>query len=286
VPKVLKLVSFVALVAALLAPAAAAHAAPNAYVAYASGGQIQIGTVDLGAGAPSVVNIGSTGRTAGVSSITGVALSPSGALYGVDSGLDDLVTIDPSNGSITASVDLDIDVAGASITVTSDGVIWLVNGNSLRTVDPTTGATTQVTTLPAGMFGLASRCLDTQGTNEIWMVDSGDQQVYRYTIATKTATALPQTLGLPKVNGPALGFDADGTLWGLHVNIVKPVVITVDTTTGVATNVGNSGPWSAYGLAIVPTTCPQPPEPPQPPPDAGSGSSAATPVSTTPNFTG
>jgi len=282
VPKLLKVLSFAAIVAALLVPATAAHAAPDAYVAYASGGEIQIGTVDLGAGAPSVVNVGSTGRTAGISSITGVALSPSGTLYGVDSGLDDFVTIDRNDGSILASADLDIDVAGASITVTSNGVIWLVNGNSLRTVNPATGATTPVTTLPAGMFGLASRCIDPQGTNEIFMVDSEHQQVYRYSVAANTATALPQTLGLPKINGPALGFDADGTLWGLHVNIVKPVVITVDSTTGVATNVGDSGPWSAYGLAIVPTTCPSAPEPPSPPSDG----TAASPVAVTPNFTG
>jgi hypothetical protein len=162
----------------------------------------------------------------------------------------------------------------------------LVNGNSLRTVNPATGATAPVTTLPAGMFGLASRCIDPQGTNEIFMVDSEHQQVYRYSVAANTATALPQTLGLPKINGPALGFDADGTLWGLHVNIVKPVVITVDTTTGAATNVGNFGPYSAYGLAIVPATCPAAPGPPDGGgSDTGSGG-AATPVSTTPNFTG
>ena len=81
-------------------------------------------------------------------------------MYGIDTSTDSLLTINPSNGSVTATVALDYDAAnelGMDFDETSGTPILYVttynNGSGhdeLRIIDTTTGTTTWVGDFPAG----------------------------------------------------------------------------------------------------------------------------------------
>jgi hypothetical protein len=276
-----KVLCAVALSLVLLVPASVAYATPTGYVAYETE-TVQIGTVDVGAGAPSVTNVGSTGVSATGASVTGVGLAPSGVLYLTEGEGDRLLTVDPATGALIDSVDLDFSASNSQPVITSDGTVYVFNGGALTEVDLETGHGTLRAEFPAGVTGGAARCIDSSGTNELFAFASGPKQLYRVSLPSFTITPLPQALGSITVNSTKIAFDASGTLWGMNVAASPPTIMTIDTTTGVGTAVGAGGVTGYYGLAIAAASCPS--APPSPP-DGGDGT-GAPPVVVTPNFTG
>jgi hypothetical protein len=251
--------------AAVLVPVAPANAAPIAYVMYEANGNVNLGTVDLGAGGPAVTFVGDTGRDVGTSFIAGIALAPSGQLVAIDSEADELLTLNPSTGAVIDSVALSLDVENASPAVTSDGRVLMAYGGDLWEIEPDTGEATSLVGDFVSVNSVATRCVDAAGTNEAFVWSSFETRLYHVDLATLVATPLPNPVGVP-VNSSRIAFDTEGTLWALNYAVVTPQVFTIDTTTGVGTTVGNVSTKNFLGLAITPTTCPAAPQPPVDPP--------------------
>jgi hypothetical protein len=93
----------------------------------------------------------------GTSDVSGLAFSPDGTLYALDTGADVLRTIDPLDAATLASVPLSQPLgAVAGMDFDADGTLWVADGgtggtNSLYTLDPDSGALTTI-----GPLGLAS----------------------------------------------------------------------------------------------------------------------------------
>lgn len=286
-----------ALMAAVaILPIGPAAAAPNAFVAYASGGFVRIGTVDLGGGG-AITDVGSTGLASTTSSVTGLALSPSGQLWGIDDFApnNNLHRFNTTNGA----VEFTVAITGATpsnvgMTFTSDGRLFVGSGNQLLQLNTTTGATTSVLTAPfaSGVTGIAARCIDTAGTNQIFAIAAGapgGAALYRadpqgappYTATTVGLLGA----GAPVLNSPKLGFDSGGTLWGL--NVTNGFIMTLNPTTGAATT-GATVTGQGFGLAIAPTVCPAAPVTTTTTTPAATTTTApaASPLSVSPRFAG
>jgi hypothetical protein len=277
-----------ALVAALILAAPVALAdpvGPVATVAFESAGEVHLGTVDLGAGAPSITHLGSTGLPAATTELTGITAVEFPQIpadyWAVDTAGQRLVKIAASDIKAVTFVPLDVNAPEMSIAIGAAGS-YIATGNQLRLVDQSTGETTVLATFPDAISGIAATCFPESDGRlaAIYAVAPATQQVYRVDPPSYTVTALPQKLGLGGVSAPKLTADRD-TLWALNVDAVAPSTFIIDFKTGAATSVGNSASLGAHGLATTsPWKCSvrQPTASPQqaPPP----------PVDTTPTFTG
>lgn len=281
-------------VAALVVPADPAAAAPVGYVAYVSGGQIHIGTVDLGAGSPTITEVGNTHLSSATHSPQALAIHPQGHLglltRSTSASASVLVSLDPTNGQPRGQVTLDIDATDAGLAYSSDGITYVTNGNQVRAVDMGSGATIVVATIGGStLTGLAAQCVDAGGSNALFAISPFDRQVYRFDRDTGTVTRLTETLRV-FVSSPKLGFDDSGTLWALNVALGTPNTFIIDTVSGTGAPVGEGEPLDAAGLAIGPPRCPLGTVVPAPPSPAGPNPAgtppAAVPVAVTPRFTG
>jgi hypothetical protein len=282
------LVALVLAVATLVVPAGPAAAAPNGYVAYVDEGEIWIGTVDLGAGSPTITPVGSTGLSSTLNSPQSLTFHPAGFLVLMISSspasANVLVPLDATTATPFGSITLDTDSGNTGIAITARGDTFVSTGNVIRAVDDDTGVTTPVATVGGtAVTALAARCIDHLGNSELFGISPGDEQLSRIDVTAGTGTALPESLGVG-VNSTKIGFDADGVLWGLNVTSVAPSTFTIDTSTGAATTVDDNTPLSAYGLAIAPSTCPQGPD--EPPQFIDAVPIAAEPITAPPRFTG
>ncbi len=201
-------------------------------------------------------------------SITGLAFQPgTGVLYGVtaaNSPTDPkwLVSINPTTALVTA-----IGALGtlnnkplADITF-SGGTLYGANASlgALYTVDTTTGASTRISssnnpiTTGSGGHGLAA-----QGGTLFTTPDGASRNLYTYDATTGAGTIVTGLSGAPisdSIN--ALAFDgALPTLYGVNSEENSPShthLITIDTTTGVITDIGASVTnLDAIAFAVVP----------------------------------
>lgn len=160
-----------------------------------------------------------------------------GALYGVDSNLDQLYRVDPATGAVTLVGSTALNGLGTPAGLAWGGSQMYVidlDGGELFTLDLNTGSPTLIgTSGMVGWQGLAARPSDGAlfATNQ-------DGKIYSINATTGAATLVGSTGGLQT----ALAFDGGGTLW--TVDIFTGVLGTVNTTTGALT----AGATSVSGL--------------------------------------
>ena len=192
---------------------------------------------------------------------------PTGVLYGVTGGISPtdakwLVSIDPTTARVTAigALNTSNDKPLADITF-SGGTLYGANAASgaLYTVDTTTGASTRISSSnDAITTGSAGHGLAAQGGTLFTSPDGVYESLYTYDATTGAGTIVTGLSGAP-LNGAinALAFDgALPTLYGVNNNESNPShthLVTIDTTTGVITDIGASvNNLDAIAFAVVP----------------------------------
>lgn len=209
----------------------------------------QLLEVTLETGAFSVVGP----LTPALQDVEGLALAPSGLLYGVDSGSNNLVVI--STGDASVAIVGAMGFAGDpdfGLTATCSGAMLLVveGTQSLYEVDTATGGVTAIGaagSLGDQMTALAHYDGQTFGLavgGELYLIDE-----------TTGGAALIGNTGLPVVDA-GLAFGPDGTLWAITSDVPgdDSQIYSIDPLTAAATAVAptRSGIES---LAITPPLC-------------------------------
>lgn len=256
---------------ALLLAASLLQAEPVGYVVNSddpSDDAFSLVRVDLATGDHTV--IGDTGYI----DVEGLAFAPGGSLYAVDDATKTLLTIDPETGQATpvGSGDGNLGLATGpeqgrdfGLTFDPDGTLWLssdVTGEVWR-VDPDTGELTPVVTASSGtattsaggdgkshsssqphLTGLASCGGPLYGISV-----SNGQNLYRMNRDPYEIQEVGPLGAELEFDDGGLGFDADGTLWGIadrytyqepgtsETTVLEEpsIIFTVDPDTGAAT---------------------------------------------------
>lgn len=222
--------------------------------------------------------------------IRGLNLLPNGDLIGVSGNLRALVRIEKSTGAATVTGTLNLDGSGQfgttldlSMTVGCDGNYWLASAvtGQLWKVNPATAQPTLIGSMGHKITGIVS-----YGDTLFGAGGQGDTGFYRINMETGATTPIGSYgPALPWVNVVAMSFDETGTLYAsLNYNpgpsgstslVDWSDLATINTNTGVVTNLGNiTGPsalrrQSMNGFVIAPTQCNVTPPPPEPAGDPG-----------------
>jgi len=213
----------------LFSAAIAAHAAPTLWVSTGSAG---LATVDVATGATSF--IGGTSI-----SLTDIAFSPSGDLYGIS--FSSLYKVNSSNGATTLVGGLGA-VSGTAnaLVFGSDGTLYMA-GSTLYAVNTLTGAASAI-----GALGFQSGGDLAFIGGDLFMASSGNQLV-EVDITTGAGT-LVGNLGVGSMFGLATPDNVN--LYG----VAGQSVYLVNTTTGAATFQSTFSPTlagGAFGLAFL-----------------------------------
>lgn len=192
--------------------------------------------------AGTAISIGPVTSTTGGVTLTDLALTAAGTLYGVDFG-SELYTIDPNTARATRVGSVNSVVNGLVIGPT--GTIYASGGSQLFTIDPTSGAGRNV-----GATGYSS---------------SGDLAFAYGGTLYMTASAGGSGDSLASVNpitgrATIVGAIGQGGVWGLvssygtlFAQTSGGLLLTVDPSTGAGTVIATQGP-SANGMAALPPT--------------------------------
>jgi len=204
----------------------------------------------------------------------GLAFAPDGTLYGVDDDSMTLFPIDTSNGAVVGQKNVNISgmpTGGGNdfgLTFACDGNLYAtsVATQSLYRLSPD-GKATVVGSL--GAFGVNISALAAYG-NPVKLYGLGNgltgdgtvdsRTLYEINTETGHATPKPQQLGaaVEPYNQAGLEFDSDGKLWAItdRRSVLgqdyPSQIITINTTTGVATNVASTKEVGYESLAIAP----------------------------------
>ncbi|WP_157896566.1 PEP-CTERM sorting domain-containing protein [Acidovorax carolinensis] len=214
---------------AFFSAAIAAHAAPTLWV---STGNAGLATVDVATGATSF--IGGTSTT-----LTDIAFSPSGDLYGIS--FSSLYRVNSSTGATTLVGSLgSVSGTANALVFGADGTLYMA-GSSLYTVNTLTGASSAI-----GSIGYQSGGdLAFVGGN-LYMGSSGNQLI-NVNITTGAGTLIG-SLGVASMFG--LATPDNLSLYG----VADQSVYMVNTTTGAATFQSTFAPslsGGAFGLAFL-----------------------------------
>ena len=185
------------------------------------------------------VHIGPVTTPQGTISLTDIALSPSGALWGIDD-TSALYRIDP----VTAAARY-IGLVGAvvnGLVVGTDGTIYASGFQSLYTINPTTGAGTRI----GQNTGFGSEGDLAFSSNGVLYMSATGNVLVRLNTSNGIGTEIGQ-IGYSNVFG--LGFSID-TLYG---ETAGSQLITIDPATGAGTLVVSDDGVASNGMA-VPTT--------------------------------
>lgn len=214
---------------ALFSAAIAAHAAPTLWVSTGSAG---LATVDVATGATSF--IGGTSV-----SLTDIAFSPSGDLYGIS--FTSLYRVNSSTGATTFIGGLgSVSGTANALVFGSDGTLYMA-GSSLYTVDTVTGAASAI-----GSIGFQSGGDLAFIGGDLFMASSGNQLIE--VDSTTGAGNLIGNLGVGSMFGLATPDNVN--LYG----VAGQSVHLVNTTTGAATFQSAFTPslsGGAFGLAFL-----------------------------------
>jgi hypothetical protein len=184
-----------------------------------------------------------------------VSANPGPTLYGVNSGDDGLSIIDPVSGAVTfvGPLDPDPDVITTPVSMAvrpSDEKIFVWNNGDpgpptgpsfvnegLFTVDPLTGLATRIgpTTPTLGIVDALAFAPDgtLYGTGQLYP-DPTNIGFYQI----DTATGEQTLIGPMSIRIGGADFDTSGTLYGVELATGTQRLVTIDTSTGVATIVG------------------------------------------------
>ncbi len=213
---------------ALFSAAIVAQAAPTLWVSTGSAG---LATVDVATGATSF--IGGTGTT-----LTDIAFSPTGALYGIS--FTSLYSVNSSTGAATLVGSLGA-VSGTAnaLVFGADGTLYMA-GSSLYSVNTLTGAASAI-----GAIGFASGGDLAFIGGDLYMASSGNQLI-DVDISTGAGTLIGN-LGVGSMFGLATPDNVN--LYG----VAGQSVYAVNTTTGAAAFQSTFSPTltgGAFGLAF------------------------------------
>jgi PEP-CTERM motif len=188
--------------------------------------------------------------------LTGLAFDPStGVLYGstgnnsiTNPGF--LVTVNPLTGTVTSvgSFGLRFDTFADITFDPTSGTLYgyAAGGHSLYTINPSTGTSTQVGA--SGVIGFGGEGLAADAFGTLFGTPNGcSGQLDTFSKVNGAATVGPNLSGCPlstaTINALAFG-NTSGTLFGINGGFFGPGspanLVTIDTSTGVVTNVGSS----------------------------------------------
>jgi hypothetical protein len=190
-----------------------------------------------------VINIGPLRTASGSVDLTDVALTSSGALYGVDFS-SDLYRIDTANAVATLIGPLSAEVNG--LVVSPEGTLYASGGYELYTVNLTSGSATNV-----GTTGYAS-------SGDLAFAPDGT-----LLMSAEPSLGGPNDsivkLGLSTAYGTLIGSIGQGSVYGLGESYgtlfaatASGELLTVDPSTGASTVLAAGGDLSANGMAVPP----------------------------------
>ncbi len=208
-----------------------------------AGGTDHLWMIDLDSGLPTDMG------PVGYGNVEALAFAPNGTLYGIDAVREELITIDLVTGAGSQVGYLGVEIDGPGLAFDVLGNLWMVDNSTqnLYSVDPRSGHATIIGTLGQQVTGLAARGMQLFGLG-------GDGTNNLVTINTATGAATPVgSLGTVTVQNGGLGFDAEGSLWGI-TDTIPATVFNIDTGSGAATVQGTItlGLAGIESLAIPP----------------------------------
>lgn len=215
--------------------------------------------IDLASGQTTLI-----GET-GFNDVEGLALSPSGVLYGIVDSTKTLITIDkqtgrgsligssPGNTGLTGQGVGQFDALDFGLAFTCDGRLWASSDTTgkLWQLNPASGQATYVGHLGAQITGLGANADGLFGLGS-----QGHEGVYRINVSTAAATRFGGLAPNLTFADGGLDFDADGNLWAIldyrPPDDNRPSdIVRIDLVTGAATFVAATLP-EMEGLAISP----------------------------------
>lgn len=215
--------------------------------------------IDLASGQTTLI-----GET-GFNDVEGLALSPSGVLYGIVDSTKTLITIDkqtgrgsligssPGNTGLTGQGVGQFDALDFGLAFTCDGRLWASSDTTgkLWQLDPASGRATYVGHLGAQITGLGANADGLFGLGS-----QGHEGVYRVNVTTGAATRFGGLSPNLTFADGGLDFDAEGNLWAIldyrPPDDNRPSdIVRIDLVTGAATFVATTLP-EMEGLAISP----------------------------------
>ncbi|HQW80765.1 MAG: hypothetical protein IPF83_03390 [Rhodanobacteraceae bacterium] len=215
--------------------------------------------IDLGSGQTTLI-----GETE-FNDVEGLALSPTGVLYGIVDSTKTLITINKQTGrgsligssagntGLTGQGVGQFDALDFGLAFTCDGRLWASSDTTkkLWQVDPVSGHATFV-----GLLGFQITGLGANADGLFGLGSQGDEGVYRINTETGTATKFGALAANLVFADGGLDFDAAGNLWGVldyrPPDDNRPSdIVRIDLVTGNATFVSTTLP-EMEGLAITP----------------------------------
>jgi hypothetical protein len=205
----------------------------------------------------------------GFADVEGLAISPSGVLYGVDDGSKTLITINTQTGvgRAVANQRGNLGLSGQGVgtfdsldfglAFTCDGALWLSSDSTSRLwrVDPATGATSNMINVGHPVSGLA-------GGSDLFGVTGERSPATLTEIDTQEGMSIKVIGGLGanlQFDDVGLDFDADGMLWAIvdytqQGSDPPSDIFRVSARNGAASLIAQTIP-GVESLAIAPPVC-------------------------------
>lgn len=175
-----------------------------------------------------------------------------GAAYTVDRAANVLYTVDLTDASTIASVQLDQDmyVSNRGLDVSPDGILYgVLPGTNLRTIDPQTGATTLLFDIE-GVVRIESIAFSPEG--RLYAVgDVGSRtDLYEVDMVSQSASLISR-MNVSDID--CLTYAPDGFLYGAdaHAGIIADLY-RIDPLTGQLFNLGSTGITEMNSLLAIP----------------------------------
>lgn len=187
----------------------------------------------------------------GSSDLWALAHAAPGAAYTVDRAANILYTIDLTDASTIASVQLDQDmwVSNRGLDVSPDGILYgVLPGTNLRTIDPQTGVTTLLFDIE-GVVRIESIAFSPEGL--LYAVgDAGSHtDLYEVDLLSGNASLISE-LNVSDID--CLTYAPDGFLYGADAYLGVADMYRIDPLTGQLFNLGSTGITELNGLLAIP----------------------------------
>jgi hypothetical protein len=207
--------------------------------------------IDLATGAATL--LGPTG----FADVEGLAIGPTGTLYGIDDATDQLLTCSTTTGACTVVGPLGVTITDMGLSFGPDGVLYMAvdapTPEQLFRINVATGAATAIGPQGQDVTGLAGRAGIASCPSGVFGI-GGDNT--NNLVCMNLTTGAATTIGPTGRNFSDGGIDFDpatGVLWGVLDTAPPSEIITINPTTGAATLVGTVSVGGGFeSLAIGP----------------------------------